>query len=134
MAKKKKYSIYHATEFHEKRPKRSKGADESRTAKNTKNYPTKAWYDDPNKSDIRNIDTKKSKAKNIKEVIRFLKGVKDIPDKNIKFTSQKKAIITYHYSVNVLRKAINVRYNNVRVFKRVKKGRTHDFWISVLKK
>ncbi len=137
MASKKKYSMYGASEFHEKRSKRSKGVDESKTAKNTTKQPTSAWYKDPAKSDILGIDSKKAKAKNVKQVINFLKSINatHITDKDIEYNSEKKAIVTYpKKSVNTIQKAINVRYNNVRVYKRNKQGRSKDFWISVLKK
>ena len=75
MGKKNRYSLYGATEFHEKRSKRSRGADESKTAKNTKKTPTKDWYENPNKSDVYGIDSKKTKAKNVKQAVGFLQTV-----------------------------------------------------------
>ena len=137
LVKKKKYSIYHAVEHHEKRSNRSKGADESKTAKKTRNYPTKDWYKNPDRSDVVNIDTKKAKAKNVGQAIGFLQSVTrtSVPKKNVKQTSNKKAIITHpKASVKTLQKTVNVHFNNVKVYKRKKRGRPKDFWISVLKK
>ena len=134
MAKKskKKYSVYGAVQFHEKRPTRSRRADESRTSKNVKKLPTKKWYEDPSTSDVLGVDTKKYKAKSAKEVFRHLQAIRYMPDKDIKYTTTKRAILNYRKgSANVLQKAINVRYNNVKISKR--KNKENDYWISVLK-
>jgi len=137
MTNKKGSSLYKATEFHEKRSKRSRGVDESKTAKDTKSRPTKAWYDDPSTSDVYGIDSKKAKAKSVKQAIDFLQSIQQthVSKENIEKVSKKKAIITHpKITVRTLQKAVNVRFNNVKIYKRKKKGKPKDFWVSVLKK
>lgn len=141
MAKKKikkksrrKYSAYGAVVFHEKRSPRSRGVDESKTAKTVKQKPTKQWFSNPATSDVIGIDTKKAKAKSALEVLKHLQAIRPIPKKDFEHKTIKKGILTYRKgSANLLQKVVNVRYNNVKIFKRKKKGRDNDYWISVLK-
>jgi len=149
MAKKiKDYSFLEAKKIHEKRSLRSRRADESRTAKKTSKTLTKEWIKDPARSDIVNVDTKKHKAKDIIEPSHWLMssfektGSGDLLTiKDFEFSEDKKrAILTIlprgnkKSTVNKLLSMLNIRYNNVNVRVRNKKGKPNDFWISVLKK
>ena len=146
--KKKNYHFFQAKERHESRTKRSRKSDESRTAKKTTQKITEGWMKNPAGSDIVGIDTKKHKAKNMSEPSQWLissfKKVgrdKQLKKKDFIFTlDNRRAILTVsprgHKATTkkTLQALLDIRYNNVQVRSRKKKGRPDDFWISVLKK
>lgn len=130
MAKKKKSNSYKAYTKHQSRNLRSRKIDESKTSKTVYNRYNKSWSKNPNRSDIRHIDTKKHKARNITEVRNFISGV--IPSKK---TPKFKSFITVKKPMankqKQLQRVANTRYSNVKISKRKKKGTPNDYKISI---
>lgn len=129
--KKKGLKFKSAIDIHEKRSIKSRKIDESKNAKIIRKNLNKNWKKNPSKSDILGIDTKKSKAKNSNEVIRFLKGiypeVSTIPKtKNV--LRLKKPLRDKR---NKLQRITNIRYGNVKITKRKKKNTPNDYRITI---
>ncbi len=113
-----------AQKFHLKRSKKSRIADESHTSKikhYSDNIPA-SWFKDPSTSDVIGIDTKKRKAKTIKEVILFLVSIQPAKLEEKNFTNRTKTktqlkVKTGQYKNfrETLKDLIYIRYNNVTV-------------------
>lgn len=133
MNRKKAHKDYKAIKRHESRSKRSKSIDESKTAKIVHKGFNKKWNKNPSKSDVRNVDTKKRKAKSVNEVLRFIKGV--YPEANK--VSKTKSIINFNKPIkdkrNKLERVANTRFANVRIKKRKLKNSKNQYRI-LLKK
>lgn len=123
---------YKALARHKKRPKASRKKDESRTSKIVYNDYTEAWSKHPERSDVKGIDTKKKKAKSIKEVRQFISGV--IPVKKV---PKSKSLISVTKPLankqKQLQRVSNVRFSNVKIRKRKKKNTPNDYRISIRK-
>jgi len=141
-----KISFKKAKRRHNRRPAKSRKADESRTSKKKSIEITKSWMKDPTRSDIVGIDTKKLKAKNIMEVNRFLSTVYRKPKKVllektdfIVKEDKRRSIVTIRprghkkTTESNIRNLLEMRFNNVTVRSRKTKKPNDDFWLSIRK-
>lgn len=138
--RKRKLTVYDkrlkdAINKHNSRSTRAKRIDESKTSKKVYDVAPNSWFKNPANSDVRNIDTKKHKAKSINEVIGFLKGTskfnkKSFAKPNVKTRTLVK--LNKQERKNILQLS-NIRYNNVSLSKRKKKNTPNQYWIKIKK-
>lgn len=117
----------------QKRPKKSRAIDESKTAKVVHKYPVKSWFKNPATSDIENIDTKKHKAQHINEVIGFLKGTNRFNKHNFTNTNvtTRRLVKITKQDRKALLKTARIRFSNVSLQKRKKKKTPNQYWVKI---
>lgn len=127
---------YDAMKRHNARSKRSRAIDESKTSKNTYNVAPNSWFKNPASSDVRNIDTKKIRAKSITEVIGFLKGTnrfnKKEFDKKIGINTRALTHLTKNER-KALMSIARVRFSNVSLQKRKAKNTPNQYYVKIKK-